>query len=292
MKGYIFPGQASQFPGMGKELYQTSDIAKKIFEQANTILGYRITDIMFDGSDEDLKQTKVTQPSVFLHSVVTAFNAGENFQPDCVAGHSLGEFSALVAAKSLSFEDGLRLVQKRAFAMQRACEAIPGTMAAILGLDDKIIEEVCSDIKDVVVPANYNTPGQLVISGTVEGVTEACAQLKAKGAKRALILSVGGAFHSPLMKPAEEELAQAINATHFEKPICSVYQNFDGKAHDKTEIIKENLIKQLTAPVRWTQIMQNMLTHGLTEIIEVGGNGKVLRGMFAQLNRELLNSAL
>ena len=292
MKGYIFPGQASQFPGMGKELYQTSDIAKKIFEQANTILGYRITDIMFDGSDEDLKQTKVTQPSVFLHSVVTAFNAGENFQPDCVAGHSLGEFSALVAAKSLSFEDGLRLVQKRAFAMQRACEAIPGTMAAILGLDDKIIEEVCSDIKDVVVPANYNTPGQLVISGTVEGVTEACAQLKAKGAKRALILSVGGAFHSPLMKPAEEELAQAINATHFEKPICSVYQNFDGKAHVKTEIIKENLIKQLTAPVRWTQIMQNMLAHGLTEIIEVGGNGKVLRGMFAQLNRELLNSAL
>ena len=292
MKGYIFPGQASQFPGMGKELYQTSDIAKKIFEQANTILGYRITDIMFDGSDEDLKQTKVTQPSVFLHSVVTAFNAGENFQPDCVAGHSLGEFSALVAAKSLSFEDGLRLVQKRAFAMQRACEAIPGTMAAILGLDDKIIEEVCSDIKDVVVPANYNTPGQLVISGTVEGVTEACAQLKAKGAKRTLILPVGGAFHSPLMKPAEEELAQAINATHFEKPICSVYQNFDGKAHVKTEIIKENLIKQLTAPVRWTQIMQNMLAHGLTEIIEVGGNGKVLRGMFAQLNRELLNSAL
>ena len=292
MKGYIFPGQASQFPGMGKELYQTSDIAKKIFEQANTNLGYRITDIMFDGSDEDLKQTKVTQPSVFLHSVVTAFNAGENFQPDCVAGHSLGEFSALVAAKSLSFEDGLRLVQKRAFAMQRACEAIPGTMAAILGLDDKIIEEVCSDIKDVVVPANYNTPGQLVISGTVEGVTEACAQLKAKGAKRTLILPVGGAFHSPLMKPAEEELAQAINATHFEKPICSVYQNFDGKAHVKTEIIKENLIKQLTAPVRWTQIMQNMLAHGLTEIIEVGGNGKVLRGMFAQLNRELLNSAL
>ena len=292
MKGYIFPGQASQFSGMGKELYATSDMAKKFFEQANTILGYRITDIMFDGSEEDLKQTKVTQPSVFLHSVVTTFNAGENFQPDCVAGHSLGEFSALVAAKSLSFVDGLRLVQKRAFAMQRACEAVPGTMAAILGLDDKIIEEVCAEIKEVVVPANYNTPGQLVISGTVEGVTEACAQLKAKGAKRALILPVGGAFHSPLMKPAEEELAETIHNTHFEKPICSIYQNFDGKPHIKPEIIKENLIKQLTAPVRWTQIMQNMLAHGLTEIIEVGGNGKVLRGMFAQINRELLNSAL
>lgn len=292
MKGYIFPGQASQFSGMGKELYATSDPAKNLFEQANTILGYRITDIMFGGSDDDLKQTKVTQPSVFLHSVVTALNANENFQPDFVAGHSLGEFSALVAAKSLSFEDGLRLVQKRAFAMQRACEAVPGTMAAILGLDDKTIEEVCADIKDIVVPANYNTPGQLVISGTVEGVTEACARLKAKGAKRALILPVGGAFHSPLMKPAEEELAETIHATHFEKPICSIYQNFDGKPHFKPEIIKENLIKQLTAPVRWTQIMQNMLAHGLTEIIEVGGNGKVLRGMFAQINRELLNSAL
>ena len=291
MKGYIFPGQAAQFSGMGKELYANSEPAKKLFEQANTILGYRITDIMFDGSDEDLKQTKVTQPSVFLHSVITAFNAGADFKPDCVAGHSLGEFSALTAAKSLSFEDGLRLVQKRAFAMQRACEAVEGTMAAILGLDDKTIEDVCAGIKDVVVPANYNTPGQLVISGTVTGVTEACAQLKAKGAKRALLLPVGGAFHSPLMKPAEEELAEAIHATHFEKPVCPVYQNFDGKEHLKPDIIKNNLIKQLTAPVRWTEIMQNMLAHGLSEIVEVGGNGKVLRGMFAQLNRELLNSA-
>ena len=291
-KAYVFPGQAAQFVGMGKEMYETSAFAKDLFEQANDILGYRLSDIMFEGTEEDLKQTKVTQPSVFLHSVIKARMAGEAFQPDCVAGHSLGEFSALVAAGGMGFEEGLKLVQQRALAMQKACEAQPSTMAAILGLADDIIENICSEIEGIVVPANYNTPGQLVISGTVEAVTEACEKLKAAGAKRALILPVGGAFHSPLMKPAEDELRIAIENTHFKQPICPLYQNVDAQPHSVPSIIQANLIKQLTAPVRWTQIMQNMIADGVTQVYEVGGNGKVLRGMFSQVDRALPSEAL
>jgi [acyl-carrier-protein] S-malonyltransferase len=289
---YVFPGQASQFVGMGKDMYENSPLAKDIFEQANSILGYRISDIMFEGTEEDLKQTKVTQPSVFLHSVIKAKLAGNAFRPDAVAGHSLGEFSALVAAGGITFEDGLRLVQKRALAMQKACEAQPSTMAAILALADDVIEKICAEIDDVVVAANYNCPGQLVISGSISGVTEACERLKAAGAKRALMLPVGGAFHSPLMKPAEDELREAIENTTFHKPICPLYQNVDAKAHTTPSVIQANLIKQLTSPVYWTQIMRNMLADGINHVVEVGGNGKVLRGFFGQIDRELTSEAL
>lgn len=291
-KAYVFPGQAAQFEGMGKDLYENSALAKDLFEQANDILGYRISDIMFTGSAEDLKQTRVTQPSVFLHSVIKAKIAGEAFQPDFVAGHSLGEFSAIVAAGGMSFEDGLVLVQKRALAMQKACEAEPSTMAAILGLADEKIEEICAEIEGIVVPANYNSPGQLVISGSVASVTEACERLKAAGAKRALLLPVGGAFHSPLMKPAEDELRTAIESTEIHEPTCWLYQNVDAGKHRSPSVIRENLIKQLTAPVRWTQIMRNMLEDGVTNVYEVGGNGKTLRGMFAQVDRNLATEAL
>lgn len=291
-KAYVFPGQAAQFEGMGKDLYENSPLAKDFFEQANDILGYRISDIMFTGSAEDLKQTRVTQPSVFLHSVIKAKLAGETFQPDCVAGHSLGEFSALVVAGGMSFEDGLRLVQQRAMAMQKACEAEPSTMAAILGLPDEKIEEICAEIDDIVVPANYNCPGQLVISGSIAGVNEACERLKAAGAKRALVLPVGGAFHSPLMKPAEDELRAAIENTEIHEPSCWLYQNVDAGRHRTPSVIRENLIRQLTAPVRWTQIMRNMLEDGVTNVFEVGGNGKTLRGMFAQIDRNLVTEAI
>lgn len=291
-KAYVFPGQAAQFVGMGKDMYESSTLAKDLFEQANALLGYRITDIMFEGTDEDLKQTKVTQPAVFLHSVIKAKMAGAAFQPDYVAGHSLGEFSALVAAGGIDFEDGLKLVQQRALAMQKACEAVPSTMAAILGLADDVIEKICCEIDDVVVPANYNTPGQLVISGTLEGVNKACEMLKAAGAKRALVLQVGGAFHSPLMKPAEDELKIAIENTIFKEPICPLFQNVDAKAHTSPSVIQENLIKQLTAPVRWAQIMQNMLARGVNQVVEVGGSGKILRGMFLQIDRNLVSETL
>ena len=291
-KAYVFPGQAAQFVGMGKDMYESSALAKDLFDQADAILGYPLSKIMFEGSEEDLKQTKVTQPSVFLHSVIKARMAGDAFQPDCVAGHSLGEFSALVAAGGIDFEDGLKLVQQRALAMQKACEAEPSTMAAILGLADDIIEKICSEIDGVVVPANYNTPGQLVISGAVAAVQEACEKLKAAGAKRALILPVGGAFHSPLMKPAEDELRIAIENTEFKTPVCPLYQNVDAQAHTSPNVIKANLIKQLTAPVRWTQIMQNMIADGVTQVYEVGGNGKVLRGMFSQVDRNLASEAI
>jgi [acyl-carrier-protein] S-malonyltransferase len=292
-KAYVFPGQAAQFVGMGKDMYDTSPLAHDLFEEANQILGYRISDIMFEGSEEDLKQTKVTQPSVFLHSVIKAKLASDRFDPDCVAGHSLGEFSALVAAGGITFKDGLLLVQQRALAMQKACEATPSTMAAILGLSDDIIEKICADITDdIVVPANYNTPGQLVISGSIEAINRACELLKAAGAKRALVLPVGGAFHSPLMKPAEDELKSAIENTEFAKPICPLYQNVDAKPHTSPTVIKENLIKQLTAPVRWTQIMLNMIENGVSQVYEVGGNGKVLRGMFSQVDRNLTSEAL
>ena len=291
-KAYVFPGQAAQFEGMGKDLYENSQQAKDLFEQANDILGYRISDIMFTGTAEELKQTRVTQPSVFLHSVIKAKLAGDAFQPGCVAGHSLGEFSALVAAGGMRFEDGLRLVQQRAMAMQKACEAEPSTMAAILGLADHRIEEICAEIEAIVVPANYNCPGQLVISGSIEGVNEACEKLKAAGAKRALVLPVGGAFHSPLMIPAEDELRAAIENTEINVPSCWLYQNVDAGRHRSPSIIRENLIKQLTAPVRWTQIMRNMLEDGVTNVYEVGGNGKTLRGMFAQIDRNLVTEAI
>jgi [acyl-carrier-protein] S-malonyltransferase len=291
-KAYVFPGQAAQFVGMGKDMYESSALAKDLFEQANAILGYRISDIMFEGTDEDLKQTKVTQPSVFLHSVIKAKMAGEAFQPDFVAGHSLGEFSALVAAGGIDFEDGLKLVQQRALAMQKACEAVPSTMAAILGLQDDVIEKICAEIDDVVVPANYNTPGQLVISGTIDGINKACELLKAAGAKRALVLQVGGAFHSPLMKPAEDELKIAIENTRFKEPICPLFQNVDAKAHTSPTVIQENLIKQLTAPVKWAQIMHNMIARGVNQVVEVGGSGKILRGMFLQVDRNLASETL
>ena len=291
-KAYVFPGQAAQFEGMGKDLYENLPLAKDIFEQANDILGYRISDIMFTGTAEELKQTRVTQPSVLLHSVIKAKLAGDDFQPDCVAGHSLGEFSAIVAAGGMRFEDGLRLVQQRAMAMQKACEAEPSTMAAILGLADEKIEEICAEIDGIVVPANYNCPGQLVISGSIEAVNEACERLKAAGAKRALVLPVGGAFHSPLMKPAEDELRAAIENTEINEPSCWLYQNVDAGRHRSPAVIRENLIKQLTAPVRWTQIMRNMLEDGVTNVYEVGGNGKTLRGLFAQIDKNLVTEAI
>lgn len=285
MKAFVFPGQGAQFVGMGKDLYENNPLAKELFEKANDILGYRITDIMFNGTDEELKQTKVTQPAVFLHSVITALCMGDAFQPDMVAGHSLGEFSALVAGGALSFEDGLKLVYARAMAMQKACEAAPSTMAAIVGLDDETIENVCKEVStegNIVVPANYNCPGQLVISGNVEAVKAACEKLKAAGARRALVLAVGGAFHSPLMQPAKDELQAAIEATTFSTPKCAVYQNVDAKAHTDASEIKANLIAQLTASVRWTQEVQNMIAAGATDFTECGP-GKALQGMISKI---------
>ena len=285
MKAFVFPGQGAQFVGMGKDLYDNNPLAKELFEKANDILGFRITDIMFSGTDEELKQTKVTQPAVFLHSVISALCMGEDVAPDMVAGHSLGEFSALVAAGALNFEDGLKLVYARAMAMQKACEAAPSTMAAIVGLDDATIENVCTEINtenNVVVPANYNCPGQLVISGNVKAVKAACEKLKAAGAKRALLLPVGGAFHSPLMQPAKDELQAAIEATTFNTPKCAVYQNVDAQAHTDAEEIKANLIAQLTASVRWTQEVQNMIAAGATDFTECGP-GKVLQGMIGKI---------
>ncbi|MBX3164058.1 MAG: ACP S-malonyltransferase [Bacteroidetes bacterium] len=284
-KAYVFPGQGSQFPGMGKELYDNNAKAKQLFESANDILGFRITDTMFSGTEEELKQTKITQPAVFLHSVAVA-SVIENFEPDMTAGHSLGEFSALVANKTLTFEDALKLVYKRALAMQKACEINPSTMAAILNLDDKIVEDICAEITaagNVVVAANYNCPGQLVISGSLEGVNIACEKLKAAGAKRALLLPVGGAFHSPLMQPAKEELEAAINTTTFSNPICPVYQNVTASAVSNPDEIKKNLIAQLTAPVKWTQSVQQMSADGATQFIECGP-GKVLQGLVKKIN--------
>lgn len=290
MKAYVFPGQGAQFTGMGKDLYDNSDLAKAMFAKANEILGFDIQKIMFEGTEEELKQTKVTQPAIFLHSTILAACLGDSFQPDMVAGHSLGEFSALVANKTLSFEDGLRLVSQRALAMQEACEVEPSTMAAILGLEDDVVEKICSEIDGVVVPANYNCPGQLVISGSFPAVEAACTKLSEAGAKRAMILQVGGAFHSPLMEPAREKLAAAIEATQFSNPTCPVYQNVNAKAVSDPEEIKKNLVLQLTGPVKWTQIMNNMLGDGCTEVIEVGP-GKVLQGLFKKVNRELPTSS-
>ncbi len=285
MNAYIFPGQGAQFTGMGLNLYETSPLAQELFELANDILGFKITDIMFEGSSDELKETKVTQPAIFLHSVILAKTLGANFKPDMVAGHSLGEFSALVANGTLNFEDGLKLVSKRALAMQKACEIQPSSMAAVLGLDDEIVEKICASTKGIVVAANYNCPGQLVISGEVEAVNNACEALKAAGAKRALVLPVGGAFHSPLMEPAREELAAAIESTYFSKPNCPIYQNVTANAVIDETAIKLNLISQLTAPVRWTQSVQQMLADGATLFTEVGP-GNVLQGLVKKINRE------
>ena len=293
-KAFVFPGQGAQFVGMGKDLYDNNPLAKDLFEKANEILGYRITDIMFEGTDEELKQTKVTQPAVFLHSVLTALfatpsdNPEEN-KPQMMAGHSLGEFSALVVSGALSFEDGLRLVYARAMAMQKACEMAPSTMAAIIGLADEKVEEICASINRdgyVVIPANYNNPGQLVISGNIEAINEACAKLKEAGAKRALPLKVGGAFHSPLMQPAKDELQAAIEQTEFHEPMCPIYQNVDGRPHTQPEEIKQNLIAQLTSPVRWTQCVQSMIADGADDFTECGP-GKALQGMIVKINREV-----
>jgi [acyl-carrier-protein] S-malonyltransferase len=286
MKAYVFPGQGAQFTGMGKDLYENSPLAKELFEKANQILGFRITDIMFEGTAEELKETKVTQPAVFLHSVILAKTLGNDFKPEMVAGHSLGEFSALVANGALSFEDGLQLVSKRALAMQKACEIKPSTMAAVLGLADSIVEEVCAAIDGIVVAANYNCPGQLVISGEFSAVEKACEAMKAAGAKRALILPVGGAFHSPMMEPAREELAAAIEATTFTTPICPVYQNVTAAAVSDATEIKKNLIIQLTAPVKWTQSVEQMIADGATSFTEVGP-GKVLVGLVNKINKEV-----
>nr|MCR5140348.1 ACP S-malonyltransferase [Bacteroidaceae bacterium] len=284
MKAFVFPGQGAQFVGMGKDLYENHALAKELFDKANEILGYRITDIMFEGTDEELKQTKVTQPAIFLHSVISALCLGEEFKPDMAAGHSLGEFSALTAAGALSFEDGLRLVYARAMAMQKACEAQPSTMAAVIGLADDVIERICDETEGVVVPANYNCPGQVVISGEVEAVKTACAKLKEAGAKRALPLAVGGAFHSPLMEPARVELAAAIETTPFNRPVCPVYQNVDAKPYTEAADIKANLLKQLTSPVRWTQTVMNMLQDGMTEFVECGP-GTVLTGLINRIRK-------
>ena len=286
MKAYVFPGQGAQFVGMGKDLYDNSESAKALFEKANEILGFRITDLMFDGTDEDLRQTNVTQPAIFLHSVILAHELGDDFKPQMVAGHSLGEFSALVANKTLSFEDGLKLVHQRALAMQEACEIEPSTMAAIIGLDDDTVVKVCGDVDEVVVPANFNCPGQLVISGSMKGIEIACEKMKEAGAKRALPLKVGGAFHSPFMAPAGEKLAAAIENTTFSQGVCPIYQNVSGAAVTDPAIIKDNLVKQLTAPVRWTQIMNNMMSDGLAQVVEVGP-GKVLQGLFKKIDRKL-----
>ncbi len=289
MKAYVFPGQGAQFTGMGKDLYENSALAKELFEKANEILGFRITDIMFEGTAEELKETKVTQPAVFLHSVILAKTLGEDFKPEMVAGHSLGEFSALVANGALSFEDGLKLVSQRALAMQKACEIKPSTMAAVLGLADNIVEEVCASIDGIVVAANYNCPGQLVISGETSAVEKACEAMKAAGAKRALLLPVGGAFHSPMMEPAREELAAAIQATTFSTPICPVYQNVTANAVSDPSEIKKNLIIQLTAPVKWTQSVQQMIADGATLFTEVGP-GKVLAGLIGKIDKEAVTA--
>jgi [acyl-carrier-protein] S-malonyltransferase len=291
MNAYVFPGQGAQFVGMGKDLYESSPLAKELFERANTILGFRITDLMFAGTDEDLRQTKVTQPAIFLHSVVLAATHKENFSPDMVAGHSLGEFSALVANKALSFEDGLRLVATRAYAMQKACEKVPSTMAAILGLDDKVVEEICASINEIVVPANYNSPGQLVISGSIKGIEIACEKLKAAGARRALPLNVGGAFHSPLMEPARIELAEAINNTVIGTPVSPIYQNATAERITDPLKIKENLIVQLTAPVRWTQMILHMVADGGSHFIEVGP-GNVLQGLISKIAPDVTVASL
>lgn len=290
MKAYVFPGQGAQFTGMGKDLYESSAKAKELFDQADDILGFKLTKIMFEGTADEQKQTKVTQPAIFLHSVGIALSS-DTFQPDMVAGHSLGEFSALVTNKTLSFEDGLRLVSKRALAMQHACEINPSTMAAILGLDDKVVEDICASIEEVVVAANYNCPGQLVISGTMKGIEIACEKLKAAGAKRALPLQVGGAFHSPLMEPAREELAAAIESTSFKQPICAVYQNVNALPATDIATIKKNLIAQLTAPVRWTQSVQNMVKDGGKTFVECGP-GKVLQGLVKKISPEAEVSSL
>ena len=283
-KAYVFPGQGAQFVGMGKDMYENSELAKELFEKANEVLGFRITDLMFEGTDEDLRQTKVTQPAIFLHSVILTKTNADKFTPDMVAGHSLGEFSALVAAGALDFEDGLRLVSKRAMAMQKACEIAPSTMAAIIGLADEKVEEICASIDGVVVPANYNCPGQLVISGTHEAIDAACAKLSEAGARRALKLPVGGAFHSPLMEPAKEELAAAIEQTTFKTPICPVYQNVSTKGETDPEVIKKNLVAQLTAPVKWTQSVQNMVADGMGQLIECGP-GAVLQGLMKKIDK-------
>ena len=289
MKAYVFPGQGAQFVGMGKDLYDNNPEAKEMFEKANEVLGFRITDLMFEGTEEDLRQTKVTQPAIFLHSVILAKSLGDEFKPDMVAGHSLGEFSALVAAGALSFEEGLKLVSKRAHAMQKACEAQPSTMAAVLALPDEKVEELCAEVDDVVAPANYNCPGQVVISGTIEGIDAACAKMLEAGAKRALKLKVGGAFHSPLMQPAQEELAEAIAEAKFQTPVCPVYQNVDALPHTDPEEIKANLIKQLTAPVRWTQDVKAMIADGATEFVELGP-GAVLQGLVKKIDRSVETS--
>ncbi len=290
MKAYIFPGQGAQFTGMGKGIYEGSDEAKALFEKANSILGFRITDVMFEGSEEDLRQTKVTQPAVFLHSVIAALTL-EDFHPDMVAGHSLGELSALVVNKAISFEDGLKLVAERALAMQAACELQPSTMAAILGAEDEVVERICRTVEDLIVPANYNCPGQLVISGTIEGVEKACLLLEQEGAVRTIKLNVGGAFHSPLMQPAKVRLENAIHATKFSKPICPIYQNITGQAVSNPDIIQANLIAQLTAPVKWTQTMNQMLQNGATSFTEVGP-GKVLSGLLKKINRQMVVSSV
>ena len=290
MKAYVFPGQGAQFSGMGKDLYDSSPVAKEMFVKANEILGFDITKIMFEGTDEELKQTKVTQPAIFLHSTILATCLGDDFKPDMVAGHSLGELSSLVANKTLSFEDGLRLVYQRALAMQKACEAEPSTMAAILGLEDDVVEKICAEIDGIVVPANYNCPGQLVISGAIPAVEKACEKLTEAGAKRALMLPVGGAFHSPLMEPARTELAAAIEATTFNTPTCPVYQNVTGSAVSDPVEIQKNLVAQLTAPVKWTQTMNTMIADGCAEVVEVGP-GKVLQGLFKKVDRAFPTSS-
>ncbi|WP_421805442.1 ACP S-malonyltransferase [Flagellimonas sp.] len=290
MNAYIFPGQGAQFVGMGLDLYENHSQAQELFERANEILGFSITDIMFEGTDEDLKQTKVTQPAIFLHSVILSKVLGDSFQPDMVAGHSLGEFSALVANGTLNFEDGLKLVSQRALAMQKACEIQPSTMAAVLGLDDEIVEKICAEVEGIVVPANYNCPGQLVISGEVDAVNVACEKMKEAGARRALLLPVGGAFHSPLMEPAREELAAAIESTDFKSPSCPIYQNVTTTAVSDAEEIKKNLILQLTAPVKWTQSVQQMVNDGATSFVEVGP-GKVLQGLVKKIHRDAETSS-
>jgi [acyl-carrier-protein] S-malonyltransferase len=286
MRAYVFPGQGAQFVGMGKDLYETSSLAKELFEKANEILGFRITDLMFTGTDEDLRQTRVTQPAIFLHSVILAKTLGDSFKPEMVAGHSLGEFSALVANGALSFEDGLKLVYARAMAMQKACETNPSTMAAILGLEDEIVEKICNEITEVVVPANYNSPGQIVISGSNEGIDKAIERLTAAGAKRAIKLSVGGAFHSPLMEPARIELEKVINNTQFSHPICPVYQNVNAKPVSNPQEIKKNLVAQLTSPVRWTETVKNMIADGATSFSELGP-GNVLQGLIKKVDRNM-----
>ncbi len=290
MKAYVFPGQGAQYTGMGKDLYDRSAVGKEMFENANNLLGFRITDIMFSGTDEDLRQTRVTQPAIFLHSTILAAVMGNAFDPGMVAGHSLGEFSALVASKALSFGDGLILVSKRAMAMQKACEKTPSAMAAVIGADDKMVEDVCSSIADVVVPANYNSPGQIVISGSNEGIDKAIGALKEKGVKRAIKLSVGGAFHSPLMEPARDELEEAIRSTHFNRPDCPVYQNVNANPSTDPDTIRKNLVEQLTSPVRWTQTILNMIAGGATSFTEVGP-GSVLQGLIKKVNKDIPTDA-